>query len=107
MKSVPYTEKLVRGAFGILQPAGGEEIVCGIALTPALAVDRQGVRLGQGGGYYDRYFAAYQNVLRAGLVYEGQIAETLPRDPWDVCLDCAVTELRVLFFSERARGLFA
>ena len=56
MLSVPFAP-LEKGAFGIPAPRGGEDAACDVCVTPLLAVDERGVRLGYGGGYYDAYFA--------------------------------------------------
>ena len=98
MRSVPYAEPLEAGAYGILQPKGGEETACRVALTPLLAVDGEGYRLGYGGGYYDRYFAAHPGVLRVGLAYAGQAVRELPRKRTDIPLHAAVTEEGVTRF---------
>ncbi len=98
MRSVPYREPLERGKYGILQPREGEEKTCAVALTPLLAWDREGFRLGYGGGYYDRYFAAHPRVLRVGLAYAGQAVPRLPREETDVPLHAVVTEEGVTRF---------
>ena len=98
MCSVPYAEPLEAGAYGILQPKGGEETPCRVALTPLLAVDGEGYRLGYGGGYYDRYFALHPDVLRVGLSYAGQAVEGLPREKTDMPLHAVVTEKGVMRF---------
>ena len=98
MRSVPYRKPLERGKYGILQPREGEEITCAVALTPLLAWDREGFRLGYGGGYYDRYFAAHPGVLRVGLAYAGQAVRELPRERTDIPLHAAVTEEGVTRF---------
>ena len=98
MRSVPYAEPLEAGAYGILQPKGGEETACRVALTPLLAVDGEGYRLGYGGGYYDRYFALHPDVLRVGLAYAGQAVEGLPREKTDMPLHAVVTEKGVMRF---------
>lgn len=98
MRSVPYREPLERGKYGILQPREGEEKTCAVALTPLLAWDREGFRLGYGGGYYDRYFAAHPEVLRVGLAYAGQAVPRLPREETDVPLHAVVTEEGVVRF---------
>jgi 5,10-methenyltetrahydrofolate synthetase len=46
------------GAYGILEPQGGEIVVPDVVLTPTLGFTPQSDRLGYGGGYYDRTFAA-------------------------------------------------
>ena len=60
--------------------------------TPLLAFDDSGGRLGQGGGFYDRTFAARPNVTRIGLAYAGQAAERLPMQRHDMALDGVLTE---------------
>lgn len=99
MICVPYTEAVEKGAFGIMQPIGGEECECEVALVPLLAADRQGVRLGYGGGYYDRYFARHPNVLRVGLAYGGQVVDRLPREETDCPLHALITEDGIRCFS--------
>ncbi len=98
MLSVPYAPPFERGAFGILQPAGGEETPCAVALTPLLAWDGHGYRLGYGGGYYDRYFSLHPDVLRVGLAYAGQALPALPQEETDMPLHAVVTELGVTRF---------
>ena len=91
MLAVPYA-KLVRGAFGIPAPEGGEDTPCDVALTPLLAFDDEGYRLGYGGGFYDAYFARRPETLRVGLAYCAQRADRLPHEEWDVPLHAVVTE---------------
>lgn len=101
MQSVPLTDALTRNAFGILQPESGNELTCDVAITPLLAVDREGYRLGYGGGYYDRYFARCPRVIRVGLLYEGQAVERLPHGKSDLPLDAAVSESKIRVFTQR------
>lgn len=100
MFSVPL-KNVKKGAFGILEPEEGEEIICPIAITPLLAADEEGYRLGYGGGYYDRYFARHPEVIRAGYAYEGQRVSFLPRETFDLPLDVLFTERGVYPFSDR------
>lgn len=65
---------------------------CDAVLVPALAVARDGVRLGRGGGSYDRALARRRAGSRAiALVYADEVVDTLPADPWDAPVDEAVT----------------
>ena len=58
---------------------------------PALAVDHRGVRLGRGGGYYDRALAAAPaGVPLVALLHDGELVERLPADPWDTTVTSAV-----------------
>ena len=63
-----------------------------LIVTPLRAFDAEGGRLGQGGGYYDRTFAARPGVARVGLAYAGQVVDRLDLDPHDVRLDGVLTE---------------
>ncbi len=63
-----------------------------LILTPLLAFDAAGGRLGQGGGYYDRTFAALPNAVRVGLAYAGQQVDDLPTEPHDIPLHGVLTE---------------
>lgn len=92
MRSVRLKPPLEKGAFGIMQPRGGQECTCQVALVPLLLADRQGNRIGYGGGYYDRYFKAHPDVVRIGVAYAGQIAESVPFGETDVPLDGFLTE---------------
>ncbi|MCA0367363.1 MAG: 5-formyltetrahydrofolate cyclo-ligase [Proteobacteria bacterium] len=63
-----------------------------LILTPLLAFDRFGGRLGQGGGYYDRTFAERPHALRIGFAYAGQKAESLRLEAHDIRLHGVLTE---------------
>lgn len=63
-----------------------------LILTPLLAFDARGGRLGQGGGYYDRTFAARPDATRIGFAYAGQEIDDLPVEPHDIRLHGVLTE---------------
>ncbi|NNF15798.1 MAG: 5-formyltetrahydrofolate cyclo-ligase [Gammaproteobacteria bacterium] len=70
-------------------------------IVPLLAFDRCGLRLGQGGGYYDRRFQLrrFQNWHKPPLIgaaYDFQEVATVPMDPWDVSLDRIVTNDEII-----------
>ncbi len=68
-----------------------------VAVIPVVGWDGTGVRLGRGGGYFDRLFATMgDGILRVGLAYEFQHVSGLPRDAWDVPVHMVITEQRVL-----------
>lgn len=58
----------------------------GLLLVPALAIDRSGLRLGSGGGWYDRLRAdpAWRAVPALAVLPAACVVDRLPRDPWDV-----------------------
>lgn len=82
-------------AFGILSPPlAAEAVQPAVVLTPLLAFDRAGARLGQGGGHYDGVLARLKpkGVLAVGLAYAIQEEGEIPTGPLDQRLDWIVTE---------------
>lgn len=63
-----------------------------LVLVPALAVDRTGVRLGRGGGSYDRALARVAaGVPTVALLYDDEVVPSVPREPWDVPVSAVAT----------------
>jgi 5-formyltetrahydrofolate cyclo-ligase len=91
---------LVPGPMGIPQPpASAPQVTPDLLLVPLLATTLDGVRLGQGGGYYDRTLAALRAkgpVTAVGMAWEVQIAEMLPQEAWDQRLDMVATPARLV-----------
>ena len=87
------------GTHGILEPdEAAQEIdpsVIDLIIVPALACDRDGFRLGYGGGYYDR-FLAQATAAAVALCAEARLEERLPREPHDRRCGWIITERRVL-----------
>lgn len=70
-----------------------------LVLLPLLAVDKNGYRLGQGGGYYDTTFASLaKRPFLCGVGYECQLVDSVPHDEWDLKLDYFVSEQRLIKF---------
>ncbi len=67
-----------------------------LILVPALACDRQGYRLGYGGGFYDRSLSGYCG-FTVGIVLHQFLLEQLPHDTWDIRLNAVVSDQEVLF----------
>lgn len=94
-------QPLVPGAFDIPVPQG-DELLAGvtaadIVVTPAVAFDRAGRRLGRGRGYYDRAFrSVLAGALRIGVAYAFQIIDEVPSDIRDERVDYVVTEVGCL-----------
>ncbi|MGW4999432.1 5-formyltetrahydrofolate cyclo-ligase [Streptomyces hydrogenans] len=93
-------ESLARAGRGLLEPTGprlGPDAVCaaGAVLLPGLAVDARGMRLGRGGGSYDRVLA---RLARAGkdpalvvLLYADEVVARVPEEPHDHPVHAVVT----------------
>ncbi|MBC6460589.1 5-formyltetrahydrofolate cyclo-ligase [Actinomadura sp. HBU206391] len=90
-------DSLVPGPHGLLQPtaeARGVRAVeaADVVIVPSLAVDRSGMRLGRGGGSYDRALARVgPQILTVGLVYDAELVDALPAAPHDRRLSAVVT----------------
>jgi 5-formyltetrahydrofolate cyclo-ligase len=96
--------------FGILEPALGRPIDprrLDLVLTPLVAFDDRGVRVGVGKGYYDRCFRfltthrTWRRPKLLGVAYELQHVPPMPAEVWDVPLWGAVTETGVRTFDGR------
>ncbi|MEN9946041.1 MAG: hypothetical protein RLZZ293_427 [Pseudomonadota bacterium] len=71
-----------------------------LILIPLLAIDSHGIRLGQGGGYYDSTLATVKpRPVLCGIGYANQLVDNLPKDPWDLQLDFFATEKSLIKFS--------
>lgn len=95
------SETLRPGRFGIREPdeeAAIREVAdIDAALIPGLAWDREGHRLGRGGGYYDRLLAHPEwRGFRCGLFFAAQETSSVPREAWDIRLDAIVTEKEIV-----------
>ena len=88
--------ELVRGPFRVMiPPPESPEIVPDLLLVPLLAFDRDGYRLGYGGGFYDRTIAKLRGgrgALAVGVAFAAQEVPAVPRDSTDQPLDWIVTE---------------
>ena len=62
-----------------------------LIIVPAITYDREGYRLGYGGGYYDRYLAQTP-AFTIGLARERLVRKELPRESHDIAVKCLVTE---------------
>lgn len=84
---------LVKNQFGIWQPKLNVQEVLPLAqldiiFTPLVAFDKQGNRLGMGGGFYDRtlQYAQQKGFISVGLAHQCQQVEQLPVESWDIPL---------------------
>ncbi len=100
-------DALTANRYGIPEPAcaPGQALAAtalDVVLVPLLGFDRQGHRLGFGGGYYDRSFAFLRErttvgkPVLVGIGYALQEVEILAAQPWDVRLDYIATERELI-----------
>ncbi len=93
-------EPLDRDAMGIAIPApDAPQAEPDVLIVPLLAFDREGYRLGYGGGYYDRTLAglrAKKSIIAIGVAYAAQEVESVPHDTHDQKLDFVMTEKGII-----------
>lgn len=100
---------LLENRFGIPEPlVSPRQLVAprrlDLVLTPLVAFDTQGNRLGMGGGFYDRSFAflhhrrSWRKPQLLGVAYEFQQLPQLPHQEWDVPLSGIATETGITLF---------
>jgi 5-formyltetrahydrofolate cyclo-ligase len=84
------------GALDIPYPSGGDELVPDTVLLPMNGFDRQGFRLGYGGGFFDRTLEQLGRRARRprviGVTFEIAAIATIQPQPWDIAVDHVVTE---------------
>jgi 5-formyltetrahydrofolate cyclo-ligase len=68
-----------------------------VVITPGLAFDRAGRRLGYGGGHYDRYLTRLgAHAARVGIGFTAQVVDAIPAEATDEPVDVIVTDERVI-----------
>jgi 5-formyltetrahydrofolate cyclo-ligase len=91
------TGRLAPGRFGLLEPVGprlGPTAIgaADVVVVPALAVARDGVRLGRGGGYYDRALRHVRpGAALVAAVFDDELLDALPAEPHDRLVTAVVT----------------
>jgi 5-formyltetrahydrofolate cyclo-ligase len=96
-------DPLTETAFGAFEPANAQVVPArevDVIATPAVAFDREGRRVGYGGGFYDRFFVrAGSEAFRAGIGFSLQVlpgGQALPAGGFDLRVDAIVTEAETI-----------
>lgn len=94
----PYEEgDLEAGVWGLRQPGlDAPVLVPEVLFMPLVGFTATGDRLGQGGGYYDRFLAAHPTTIAIGMAWDVQEVAKLPTELHDMRLSAIVTPTRVL-----------
>jgi 5-formyltetrahydrofolate cyclo-ligase len=91
------TGRLAPGRFGLLEPVGprlGPTAIgtADVVVVPALAIGRNGTRLGRGGGYYDRALQYVRgDAVLVAVVFDDELLDELPTEPHDQRVSAVVT----------------
>ncbi len=96
----PYQPgKVIRHPFGMEEPAPDLPVIppseIQLALVPGVAFDRDGWRLGYGGGYFDRFLHEFSGIS-LGITYQAVLLDQLPHGEHDVPVEWIVTEIGIL-----------
>lgn len=87
--------RLQPGRFGIPEPPGSMNRIdlkmLDLTLVPGLVFARDAARIGRGRGYFDRFLSELTG-LKAGVCFEGQVVDRVPRNAHDVPMDFVLTE---------------
>lgn len=85
-------QELATGAFGIAEPNAGamlcDPVQIDLVVVPGTAFTANGMRLGRGKGFYDRYLSQHgMRAAKAGVCYAHQVVAELPSEPHDVAME--------------------
>ncbi|HEX6988695.1 MAG TPA: 5-formyltetrahydrofolate cyclo-ligase [Bacillota bacterium] len=98
-------DQLAPAVFGILTPDAErcprlDPSAIDLCIVPGLAFDRRGVRLGRGGGYYDRYLPRLRrDAVRVGWIPARFLVDELPVEPHDARVHLIATEQGIVRFA--------
>ena len=94
-KHVASFDELQQGMYGILEPAEHAPELpfsqIDLAVVPCVACDRSGMRLGRGGGYYDRFLSA-SPAYSVSLCYHALVLPAVPCETHDRAVNAVITE---------------
>lgn len=94
-------ESLEKNPFGYFEPKEDtiEEVDpkdIDLIITPGLAFDKKGNRIGYGGGYYDKLLEKTPNAIKIAVSYDFQIFSEVPRGKFDIPVDYIVTPTKII-----------
>ena len=100
-------DEVLAATFGAMEPTGAVTVdpsEVDLVVTPGVAFDREGFRVGYGGGFYDRFLPKTREEVPAiGVAFALQLVdEPLPRGTFDRRIDALVTEDGLIRFAESA-----
>lgn len=88
---LPDLTKVEKGYSGIPEPIADEPVASdetALVLMPGMAFDKEGHRLGYGGGFYDKFLEKEPNHPTVALCYEFQMLPYLETEAHDIPVDC-------------------
>jgi len=102
LSEIGHHDELVPSTYGIMEPQQLRTVQLEqieLFILPGVAFDEKGVRLGYGGGYFDRLLGdKKQHQKLIGLAFELQMQKELPYSPHDIFMNMVITEEKVRSF---------
>lgn len=93
-------EHFEKGPLGLRNLPAGYEVTSpeslDLVLIPGLAISQEGIRLGMGAGYYDRYLARVPFEKRVAALWDFQVIPDIPSEPFDQKIAKIVTDKSVI-----------
>lgn len=91
-------KELIKVQYDILEPQSqkDESNKLDLIFLPALMVDKNGYRLGWGGGFYDRFLEQHANIKKICAIPQCQFVENLPFENHDIPCEIIVTEKEII-----------
>jgi len=77
-----------------IRPIKAEKI--DLIIVPGVVFDRQGYRIGYGGGYYDRFLSTLLEVDKISIAFDLQVVDKVPREDFDIAVDYIFTEKEIV-----------
>ena len=100
VKKYTGKENGVKGPFGIFEPVGpviSDIQTIDLIITPGIAFDRAGNRLGRGKGYYDKLLPNFpKKTLKIGVCFDFQLMEKIPANNQDIPVNIILTEKEII-----------
>ena len=95
MKFIYLTDltQVAQGYAGIPEPIAGGPVgddPTALVLMPGMAFDKEGHRIGYGGGFYDKFLAEEPEHPTVALCYDFQMVRQLPTEEFDIPVDCVL-----------------
>lgn len=93
----PFDESdLEEGVMGLMQPSPDAQIIVpDVLFMPLVGFTARGERIGQGGGFYDRFLEAHPMAITFGMAWDVQCVDELPLEDHDIPIGAIITPTRL------------
>lgn len=101
---IEQVDDLISGYKGIMEPLPDKQYMFNddklkncLIIIPGSVFDTNGMRIGYGKGFYDRYLSRFPGLIKVALAFDCQIAtENIPADDYDISMDFIITESKIM-----------